>query len=303
MPCKYFEVDPLVDPPLLQPGWVSSVEASLTRPVVKNHLNNQVAVGQRGPDLVQLPVSNLDTTVMPRLEVGYRLPTGFGEITLSYRGLASSGHGTIQPALPAGTFFPDTLAPFRSRLDFNIIDLDYVSREWALGPCWRMDWRFGVRLVYVYFDSQASQPFDAAAAGTGILSQQVTNQHWGVGPHCGLELSRKLPWAGLEVVGSAEVSGVFGRVKQGYYESALDVNGLPTFGGQTDPGSQPMAIARGRLGVSWQPPACCPMFRLFAGYEFEYWWEVGRLGNLVQPIPPTGEIWNQGLVVRAQMDW
>ncbi len=297
MPPKYFTVDPLLDPPGLQPGWVTSVQATWSKPAVNNAVFDFLQVGSRpAPDLIQLPVSHLSWTVIPRIEVGYRLPSGFGELALAYRGLSSSGNTQLQS---------DQTANLHSHLDFNILDLDYVSREWSLGPNCRMDWRIGARLVYIYLDSQANQPFDAVtAAGSGILSQRVTTWHNGFGPHCGLELSSQLPYPGLMLVANCDLAGTIGRIKQGFYETAVDVTGLPVSGSAFRSSSQPLANVIGRAGLAWCPPDWA-MLQLFAGFEYDYWWEVGRLGALgiENLVNPNATMWNRGIFLRAQVNW
>ena len=43
-------------------------------------------------------MATLNWTVSPRFEAGYRLPSGFGEIDVSYRFLLTEGAGTCRPA-------------------------------------------------------------------------------------------------------------------------------------------------------------------------------------------------------------
>ena len=89
---------------------------------------------------MSLPAAGLDWTVAPRLEVGYRLPSAFGDVRrLSYRFLATDGNGSTSGL--------DGTASLHSRLDFNQIDLDYLSREFSLAPHWDMKWHFGLRLA------------------------------------------------------------------------------------------------------------------------------------------------------------
>ena len=81
VPDHYFEEDPLLDLPQLPAiGWFAGAEASLVGPHVKNELKNMVPfAGRPVPDKIALQSANLDWTVSPRFEVGYRLPSGFGE--------------------------------------------------------------------------------------------------------------------------------------------------------------------------------------------------------------------------------
>ena len=50
------------------------------------------------------------------------------------------------------------------------------------------------------------------------------------------------------------------------------------------------------LGLSWQPSRCS---RLSLGYEYEYWWNIGRLSNFTS----RGELSDQGIVLRAEFSW
>lgn len=62
----------------------------------------------------------------------------------------------------------DGPAILNSRLDFNIVDFDYNSREFALWPCCEMKWTLGIRVLSLFFDSQVDQSYNQAAAGSGI---------------------------------------------------------------------------------------------------------------------------------------
>jgi hypothetical protein len=292
-PPPYFEMDPLLDPPPLPlPGPFAAVEVGVLVPHVKNGLIDTVSVGDRNPDLVALPSAPLDWTGAPRFEVGWRLPSGFGEFVLGYRFFNSDGRGVI-----AG---PDGPAGLRSRVALNVADLTYASREISLWPNWDMKWMFGLRYASVYFDSQAAQPFDQADAGTGILTQRVTNRYVGFGPHAGLELARRWPGTGLELAARVDLTTLLGRIRQGFFETTTDLGptGEPLGGQDHQSGSQSVPVVNVRAGLTWQPPDRC-FLRLFLGYEYEYWWNVGRNSN----TGSRGEMSDQGVLLRAEVDF
>src|SRR5260370_18349387 len=82
----YFQFDPLLDlPGLPQPGWFAGAEVGLFGTHLTNQLAEQVTVPGPAPNTVALPSAPLNWTVAPRFEVGRRLSSGFGEISLSYR--------------------------------------------------------------------------------------------------------------------------------------------------------------------------------------------------------------------------
>jgi Legionella pneumophila major outer membrane protein precursor len=295
MPPCYFVTDPLLDPPWLQPGWFAEVDATLGVPRVLNKLTNSVGLtpATSMPAIpIALPSAPLDFTVMPRVEAGYRLPSGFGEFALNYRGLSSSGNDTI-----AGI---DGLASLHSRLDVNIIGLDYASREFSLGFGWGMKWWVGVQLTYIYFDSLASQSAATAAAGSGILSEHETNSYVGGGPNVGLEVSRNVCWECLSLLGRMNLYDNIGRIKQSFFADslALGLVGTPFTGDGILSSSQAVPEAQGQLGIAWQPAEYSNL-RVFAGYEIDYWWNVGRFSLTTS----RAQMYYQGVMLQAQVNF
>jgi hypothetical protein len=83
--CPYFDCDPRLDPFCLpQPGWVADVEVDVNLPHVSNGIHDTVTLGGVTSQ-VKLGSARLDWTGAPRVELGYRLPDGFGEFDISYR--------------------------------------------------------------------------------------------------------------------------------------------------------------------------------------------------------------------------
>ncbi len=299
MPPCYFpgSPDPRLDPPVFgfQPGWFVEADATLGVPRVLNKLTNAVGLtpATSSPTIpIALPSAPLDFTVMPELEAGYRLPEGFGEFAFNYRCLDSSGT-TLYPGL-------DNVASLHSRLDVNILGLDYESREFSMIYGWGMKWRVGVQLTYIYFDSLASQSAGAAAAVGGILSEHETNSYVGGGPHAGLELSHGMGWDGLSVLGRMNVYDNIGRIRQGFFADtlALGVVGEPQTGDGSLSSSQAVAEAQGQLGIAWQPPQW-ENVRLFCGYEIDYWWNVGRFSLTTS----RAQMYYQGVMLQTQIDF
>jgi hypothetical protein len=295
LPGPYFERDPLLDPPSQPPpGWFTYVDLEAVGPHVKNRLNNMVTVSSRPPDIVSLGSSDLDWTVAPRFEAGYRLPSGFGECAVAYRFLNTEGTETV--------IGPDAPAAQHSRLALNIVDVDYASREFFTHqwPYCYMRWRFGLRYADAYFDSRADEPFTAAAAGSGIFESRVSNNFWGIGPHAGLELTRCLRWSGLGLVAWVDGATLLGRIRQNFFETSttLDANGQPLTGNTRESRSQSVPMVTAFWGISWKPPAY-PQSRFYLGYQYEYWWNVGRDSSTTS----RGELSDQGILLRAEFNF
>jgi hypothetical protein len=279
----------LLNPPELpQPGWFANVEAEILKPHLKNKTTNTVQIGAHNPDTVALPSAALDWTVSPRFEVGYELASGCGEISLAYRFLTTQGNGSVVGA--------DALAALKSRLDLNIIDLDYASREFSLWPHCDMKWRFGGRYAYLYLDSRADEPFAAAAAGSGVFEQRSSNSFVGFGPHTGVELAQRFEGTGLSLFGSIDGWISLGRIRQGFFETSTTA-GLT---GETRvSSSQAVPSLNGQAGLKWQPPNY-QNARFFLGYQYEYWWDVGRFSSTPNS---RGELWDQGVLLRAEFNY
>jgi hypothetical protein len=298
------EHDPRLDPPPLPPpGWFTDLELGIVDPHVKNKLLNTVTIGGNPPDFVHVPSAQLDWTVAPRIDLGYRLPSGFGEFVLGYRFLSSRGNEQV-----LGVDGPEAL---NSRLDVNEWDFDYASREWSLWPHCDMKWRFGIRLESLFFDSHIAEPFGVAAAGSGIFpgqtnvfAAQTSNRFIGAGPHLGLELAQRFDQYGLALYAKADGWLSLGRLRQGFVEQStiLASDGTPLSGTTVTHTSQAVPQLLVEAGLRWQPPRWHHLY-FFAGYEYEYWWNAGRNSDTFQPFPSRGELTDQGVVLRAEINF
>jgi hypothetical protein len=294
----YFRLDPLLDPPELpQPGWFFNLEVDPTKAHIKNDLRTTVLNPATGySDQVGLPSATLDWSISPRFEAGYRLSSGFGEFVLSYRFLATQGHDLYQNS--------DGPGQLSSLLDINQVDLDYASSEFSLWPKWDMRWRLGLRYADVYFDSRAAEGFDEAAAGSGVFQTRVTNSFVGFGPHAGMDLSRHFGTGGLAFVTRADFALLVGHIRQQFSErtTTFGPDGQPLVGALGASDSQGVPVLEVQAGLSWQPPRY-PLATFFLGYRYEYWWEVGMLDNINNGNGTFGEVFDQGVVLRAEFSF
>jgi hypothetical protein len=291
LPGRYFELDPLLDPPdLPRVGWFTGLDLGIIGPHIKNRLTENVQIDGLAPFGVHLPTAPLEWTVAPRIEIGYRLPSGFGAFALSYRFFGTDGSDTV--------LGPDGPASLRSRLDLNVLDLDYQSWEMSLWPNWEMKWWFGLRQANIYFDSQENESIAAAAAGSGLFATRTTDHYLGWGPHYGLELDRHWKDSGLSLVTWVDGATLLGRTVQHYQATStiLGPNGQPLVGLTTDSNPQTVPVLSFFFGVAWQPPRF-PGLRFSVGYDYEYWWNVGRISTSA----PRGEMSDQGVLLRGEI--
>jgi hypothetical protein len=266
--------DPILDgPPGAPPGWLAAVDVDPLGPHIKNRLSAAVPT-PAGTDTVHLPTADLAWTVAPCFELGYRFPEGTGALLLSYRFVEASGSATIAAFDPSGG-----PAALRSRLDVNVLDVDYSSHELSLGPGWDMTWLVGVRVASLYFDSEAASP---------ALAQHETNHFAGAGPHVGLELWRCLGDSGLALFGRADAAFLFGPIHETFAETTAGGAGQTTMDQR-----QGLPVLSVDAGLGWTP-AGSGHVRFAAGYHFERWWNAARDGD------SHGELWLQGVFVRGE---
>ena len=299
--CPYFDEDPRLDCTWGQPGWLFDLETQILGTHVINHLGENIntANGIIFPagGGANVPMAPLSWTVSPRFEWGYRLPSAFGEIDVSYRFLAAHGSGTAPMGLAAT---PDAPAALTSHLSLDVGDLDYASHETSLGPWWLMKWRIGLRTAGVSFDSQAVEPpATAAAPGSGTFKRSIENDYSGIGPHAALELkSRRSPW-GLGVVGKLDGGLLFGRTEQEFVRVATA--GAGTEVDYTNQEQAPMLS--GFLGLDWRIPSH-PNLEILFGSTAEYWWNVGRMSDPdLYNGTSAGEVGAYGALLRVEYNY
>ncbi len=258
------------------PGWFADLEIGLVGPHIRNHLASPVIVHTPTPfhDQVQLPTAHLNWTGSPRIDLGYRLADGWGAFVFSYRSVVSEGR-----ALLVG-FDPNGDAGLRSRLNMNVFDVAYAGHPCSLTPFWDLQWKAGVRVAGVYFDSRAIGP---------VFEQRVSNNFVGAGPHAGVEVARRFEDAPeLAVFGRLEGSLLVGGVHQGFEETARDDTGSLFGGASTASSTQVVPVLALQVGLSYTPQWAGCWNRFALGYEFQQWWNVGQAGGSRADVSTNG---------------
>jgi hypothetical protein len=271
------------------PGWIGAKELGLVVPHINNKLINAVTLTNGVTDIVHLPTADLGVRALPRLELGYRMGQAAGEFLLSFRDLTAQGSQTVSGVdLPA---FGAVGAALKSRLEQQVVDLDYGSYEPSLGPMWDMKWRAGLRFANVYTDSQA---FNAG------LFQQTTNRFWGIGPHAMLDARRWVGGSGFALFGRFEGSVPIGRLEQKYAETATAADGTLASGLSHLQQNMPILSAALQAGITWSPSRG-DSFHVTAGYIIEHWWDIGAIGSL--PGSSRADLAIQGGFLRAEWNY
>jgi hypothetical protein len=276
--------DPLLDRCPGTPGWIAALELAAIVPHLKNGLLQPVTLSDGTSATVGPPSAELGARIMPKLELGYRFGQASGELLVAYRFIVAEGHQSFSAA-EAPAFGP-VGAGLRSRLDVQVLDIDYGSYEPSLGPLWDMKWRIGVRGVINYSDN--------LAVGA-LLAQQSTNRFWGIGPHASLDLRRWIGDTGFALFGRVDSSLPIGRAAQRF----IDVT--PVAAGETRLfQNMPQLSLNLQFGVTWSPNRC-DCFRVTAGYIVEHWWDLGAIGVFTNYT--REELAIQGGFLRAEWNY
>jgi hypothetical protein len=279
--------DPLLDYPVLAPpGWFANVEVGVLAAHFKNHLQGDVSIGGT-VTTVRVPSAPLDWGPAPRFEFGYRLPRGFGEFLASYQFLSTQGQSDLGVTL------------LKSRLAQNVLNVDYANPQLLanvgfLGEGWLISGRVGVQVLGIYYDTRSDQ---RGLDGT-LTGQQITNNLVGAGPHAQLDVWRRLFLPGLAFYGSVEAANIWDHLEQSFTETILAPGAAPVGGTVRGRLSQGVASLGGRLGFSWTPPANSAI-RLFLGYQFNQWWQVGRNGA-TDTQGANGDLTEHGIFFRGE---
>ena len=290
----YLAYDPRLDPvELPHPGWIFDVETGILGANVISRLGQTTTPM---PGVAPVPMAALNWNVSPRIELGYRLPSGFGEFDFAYRYLWADGTGSTAAGSIAS---PDGAAALVSHLNMSVWDLDYANHETSLWPTWDMKWRIGVRAADIAFDSTATETIAAASAGSGIYARGVECDFGGIGPHAAVELKRRPNSWGLGLVAKVECAVLFGEAHQQFTQA-------PTTGpASVTDFSNPEGVPEvsGFVGLDWHP-RCSPSLDLLLGYSGEYWWNVGRISNPdIYSGQSAGEVVAQGVVLRLECNY
>ncbi|MFO0808199.1 MAG: Lpg1974 family pore-forming outer membrane protein [Gemmataceae bacterium] len=278
---------PPVDSPTLtmptgpRPGLYGGIDFSLVVPHVSNDLRGTVFVPPIFVDQLRVPSAGLDGTLSPKFTLGYRLPSDWGAVAITYRNLASEGQDVVGGLDPLGdsTLF--------SRLDVNEVGIHYSSSEHPIGALWGIRWEVGARFSSIYFDSQA---FGL------ILGQHTTNHFVGAGPQLALDVTRELPGTGLALFARGDFADMIGRINQQFSERVGDPAAPIGVGYLSQSGNQAVPYLGLQLGVSWlsHPTG---RYRITAGYQFDQWWNVGKVKD------SRADVQANGLFLRSEINF
>jgi len=262
-------------------GFYGLFEISVLFPNISGTLRGPVTVTGMPATTVSLGSAGLESIGSPRLEVGYRFGDNMGAAAVAYRSIVSKGGENASSFSEFGNPFLSSL------ININVVDIDYVSPASNVAPFWNFSWRAGIRTAGVYYQNQL----------IGALGQQeATSNFLGAGPHAELELGRALDAVpGLAALAKLDGAVLVGNTSQSFSET-LQSN--PAVGGASVSNhTEAVPTLTFDIGLSYTPPGNFNWARFGFGYQFEYWWDIGKSGS------SSGNLLINGIYFRGEFNF
>jgi hypothetical protein len=231
------------------PGWFVNLEMA----AVTTHVD----LGIYGPPPPTL--NNLDWTVLPKAELGYRFESGEA-VLFEYRYLGAVAN--------AGTSVGEPLTEDHDTFLANQFTLDYQSRVYQPWCGTAFQWQAGVRI--------ASLSYTMLDHWDGVEADRWRQSIVAAGPHVAIKPAVQIGDGGLTAFVFVDGSELVGRRTQDWQSTAVAGDGI----GATITGGHDYALSAA-LEVGWEAglnytPPTCPWLRLSGGYQGECVFWVGR---------------------------
>jgi hypothetical protein len=266
----------------VEPDCFVNADIALVFPHLGSLLTGPVILENGTVTTVALRNARLDATVSPRFQLGaLRFGPGYGEVAVGYHFLATEGTAQI-PAFDASG-----AATVRSRLNLQTFDLDYLRNDCPLWWDAALSWYVGARLQIVFFDTQAQ---------SAATYQQARNYFFGAGFHGGFTVTRPVS-EGWQLFGrfDAGLLGGYNTVQNFVVRTTDPQNGtLAGEGNQEQSQFAPSLTAQ--AGLSWTP-AGMPRLCVWGGYQFEQWYNLGRVKD------SRGDLSTHGLFLSGEWNF
>ncbi|HEY3966936.1 MAG TPA: hypothetical protein VGM05_20405 [Planctomycetaceae bacterium] len=283
--------DPFRERPGIAVGWFAGVDINVVQPSIHSQAIN-TSLGPGDPftgtftNSTLLPTGEMNWTVMPKIQLGYRRENGLGEFVASYRYVESDGSGTILHFDTAGA------GSFNSRTQAHVLDLVYGFSDrtddlpWFLPTIRR--YSVGLRV--------ASWIFDTTANGAQTLEERAGNVFIGGGPVLSYDWLWFTAVPGLTFDGGFDAAGVGGFNYQRFAETAIVGGGINSARGRTDGSGTATPILGVWGGWAWAPNWGNGTLKFSAGYRWERWWNLPDAGG-------QNELTLQGPYLRGEFRW
>ena len=311
-----------MDGTVRQLGWFVAVEGGVVDP----HLGS-VKTSSDGAItfLAGMSSLNLDWGPVGEVDLGYRFPAGNG-VRLSYRAFDSSGHtestgnaafleptfflglnNGVSPGLLYGVNVSPAIRDLRTELQFNRIDLDYLSAAHAFGDTVRLAWILGARLVVLRVDAVVDDAFtltNMANQALGLtVHQGATDLTTAGGAHAGLDACWTPGGGPMGAFGLLD-AGILGGGSTQRYSVGLRTASMGAWDSGSTHGGSLIGTFNLQAGLQydvplWRTGTC---LRVRGGYEFEmYDFTATGSGAGKHALYKRFDLTDHGLFLRAEL--
>ncbi|MDX1945751.1 MAG: hypothetical protein SFU86_10175 [Pirellulaceae bacterium] len=294
----------LLELPYVRLGWFINAEATLYFPQISPSFNSGTYLQPTFATPVTLGASDLDRSIMPKLELGYRYEHGLGDIRAGYRYLGSSGSEAL-----GGGYDSSGQGTLSSEYQIHVLDVDLNILEFnseglpLFMPLVLAPGRLGLGkplhkgfllppLEYrMYFGARVATFFYESIGSGDLMTESVTNTFQGAGVHFGWDMNQQLrtDWP-LFLHMRAEGSGIFGLLSQRFSRTTLADSA--TGGFKSDGIGVPTVDLE--IGLAWAPHWPYRDTRFLLAYRYEEWFSWANTSD------SQAELYLNGILLRGE---
>ncbi len=201
-----------------------------------------------------------------------------------------------------------------AQLQFDELDTT-LQRMFYQGKCLTAQFRMGLKTLWIDQNLSAASsdlsfigtnvPFEVPLGGA-FLTSAVTKS-WALGPIFGTEVQWLLPY-GLSVEGDLALSFVYTNyttLQVSVVGQVIETGSADFLLNQPNHYATVNPIVETCLGLGWGSYLCHEnlYLKFFAGYDFNVYWSRNVLSSLVGDNNSPGNMYLQGLNIKAQIDF
>jgi hypothetical protein len=253
-----------------RPGWRFDLDLALLFPDVRFRNEANTMFGNSAD-------FDLNPGIAGTLTVGY-LFEGPHAMYFAYRGFDARGN-------PDSDFANEEI---RTGVELNDFDWVYQRRFGSDSSRFRVAAEVGIRLTSLQYSYSIHSHYPLSFLADEYVHNTSTwcNEFVGAGPTIGLSDEFAISPA-ISFFSRADFGVLFGeqRVRTKYRTSLPWVDSMTT--SYSDREGHDVKVLRAMAGVNWMPPST-PRMSFQLGYQFEYWWQVGKFGDASDDIMLNG---------------
>lgn len=253
------------------PGVFADIDLAFLWPDVRMRDGHNGAFGQSAD-------FDLNPDLATTFRLGYNFENDLTSVFASYRFFGADGSPNVD-----GAGLPVDIG---TRLDVNDVNWTVQQRIPLFWDRLRFAVEGGARLSTIFYDLSYRTEYPAFIGGGPFEVELKASSHFvGAGPTVGLANEFEL-LPGLSLFARSDFAALFGRHT---FKTRVDTNApfLTVLAPQEIGRSATVKTLGALAGLTWVP-ANMPHLTFQFGYQFEYWWDVGKFGDLSDDLMFNG---------------